>query len=80
MKVEKMKAEEACPSNIKQAEQELAETLQMLPNTKDRIETALEDLNGLMGEHEGNDVVEASEEWAAAKNQVEESTAFCNTI
>jgi len=40
----------------------------MLPNTKDRIETALEDLNGLMGEHEGNDVVEASEEWAAAKN------------
>jgi hypothetical protein len=52
----------------------------MLPNSKDRIETSLEDLNGLMGEHAGNEELEATEEWAAAKNQVELSTGFLNTI
>lgn len=66
-KVEKRKAEGASPGDIVRAENELAETMQMLPNSKTRIENSLDELQSLMGEHEGNEELEASEEWAAAK-------------
>ncbi len=33
-----------------------------------------------MAEHEGNEEVEASEEWTAAKAQVEASAAFMESI
>ena len=52
----------------------------MLPNSKTRIENALEELQGLMSEHEGNEEIEAAEEWTVAKAQVEESAAFAETI
>ena len=35
----------------------------MLPNSKTRIENSLEELESQIAEHEGNEEVEASEEW-----------------
>jgi tubulin-specific chaperone A len=79
-KVEKLKAENVDESKITSTEREVADTLQMLPNSKTRIENALEELQGLMSEHEGNEEIEAAEEWTVAKAQVEESAAFAETI
>jgi hypothetical protein len=39
----------------------------MLPNSKTRIDNSLDELQSLLGEHDGNEELEASEEWAAAK-------------
>lgn len=52
----------------------------MLPNSKTRIENSLEELQGQMAEYEGTEDVEVSEEWTAAKAQVEASAAFMETI
>lgn len=35
----------------------------MLPNTKTRIQNALEDLKNLMSENEDNDELKATEDW-----------------
>lgn len=51
------------PYSIKKMEEQVAETAQMLPNAKARVETALEELNNMMSEHEDNDELKASEEW-----------------
>ena len=51
------------PYSIKKMEEQVAETAQMLPNAKARVETALEELNNMMSEHEDNAELKASEEW-----------------
>ena len=52
----------------------------MLPNTKTRIETALEDLKSLLSEHEENDDLKAVEEWKLAEQTLAEAAAFVETI
>jgi hypothetical protein len=39
----------------------------MLPNTKTRIEAALEDLKNLMSEHEENDELKAGDDWKVSE-------------
>jgi hypothetical protein len=52
----------------------------MLPNTKTRIETALEDLKGFLSEHEQNEELVASEDWKTAEATLAEALAFVETI
>lgn len=52
----------------------------MLPNTKVRIENAMEDLKSFMSEHEENDELKATEDWITAEQTLAEVTAFVETI
>lgn len=80
-KLEVMRANEAeDPYNIKKMEEQVAETAQMLPNAKIRIESALEDLKNLMSENEENEELKAGEDWKAAEQTLAEAMAFVETI
>jgi len=39
----------------------------MLPNTKTRIENALEELKNFMSEHDENEEIKATEDWQTAE-------------
>ena len=52
----------------------------MLPNSKTRIETALEDLQNFMSEHEENEELKATEDWITAEQTLAEASAFVETI
>jgi len=52
----------------------------MLPNSKVRIENAIEDLKSFMSEHEENDELKASEDWRTAEQTLAELMAFVETI
>ena len=39
----------------------------MLPNSKTRIENAIEDLKNFMSEHEENDELKVTEDWQVAE-------------
>ena len=76
-----MKAQEGVdPYNVKKMEEQWAETAQMLPNTKLRIESAIEDLKMLMSANEENEELKASEDWKAAEMTLAEASAFVETI
>ena len=80
-KLEQLKAAgEQDAYQIKKMEEQVAETAQMLPNTKTRIETALEDLKGFLSEHEQNEELVASEDWKTAEATLAEALAFVETI
>ena len=68
------------PIAIRKMEEQWAETAQMLPNTKMRIEGALEDLKMLMVANEGQAELVASEDWKAAEQTLAEASAFVETI
>jgi len=61
-------------------EEQVAETAQMLPNAKTRIETAIEDLEGFLGSNQENAELVASEDWKAAEQTLAEVKAFVETI
>lgn len=65
---------------VKKMEEQVAETAQMLPNAKTRIESALEDLKAMMSEHEENDELKATEDWQTAEQTLAEATAFADSI
>lgn len=65
---------------IRKMQEQILETAQMLPNSKIRIENALEDLKSFMSEHEENDELKATEDWIAAEQTLAEVTAFVDTI
>jgi hypothetical protein len=46
--IQGMKESDACPEDIKRQEQVLGETLQMLPDTRGRLEDAFLDLQALI--------------------------------
>eukprot|EP00351_Strombidinopsis_sp_SopsisLIS2011_P000935 CAMPEP_0116870306 /NCGR_PEP_ID=MMETSP0463-20121206/181_1 /TAXON_ID=181622 /ORGANISM="Strombidinopsis sp, Strain SopsisLIS2011" /LENGTH=113 /DNA_ID=CAMNT_0004506645 /DNA_START=35 /DNA_END=373 /DNA_ORIENTATION=+ len=78
-KLEKLKQEEGVDeSKIKYAETELAETAQMLPNCKTRVEGAIEALEAYMStisedaEAEPNKKAMESEDWTKAENAVKD--------
>lgn len=52
----------------------------MLPNSKTRIENALEDLKNFMSEQEENEELKATEDWQVAEQTLAEVTAFVETI
>lgn len=52
----------------------------MLPNSKIRIENALEDLKAFMSEHDENEELKATEDWITAEQTLAEVTAFVETI
>ena len=58
----------------------MAETLEMLPNTKLRIESSLEDMKTYMEELEDNEEITELIEWTDAKTQVETSEKFLEEI
>ena len=68
------------PIAIRKVEEQWAETAQMLPNTKMRIEGALEDLKMLMSANEDQEEMKATEDWKAAEQTLAEATAFVETI
>ena len=68
------------PTTIKKMEEQWAETAQMLPNTKMRIEAALEDLKMLMSANEEQEELKASEDWKAAEQTLAEASAFVEKI
>jgi hypothetical protein len=65
---------------IKKMEEQIAETAQMLPNAKTRLEAALEDLKNFLGDNESSEELVASEDWKAAEAVLAEATAFIETI
>jgi hypothetical protein len=65
---------------LKKMEEQVAETAQMLPNAKTRIDSALEDLKNFMSEQEGSQELVEGEDWKAAEQQLAEGTAFIETI
>lgn len=65
---------------IRKMQEQILETAQMLPNSKIRIENALEDLKSFMSEHEENDELKATEDWITAEQTLAEVTAFVDTI
>ena len=68
------------PYAVKKMEEQWAETAQMLPNTKLRIESAIEDLKMMMSANEENEELKAGEDWKAAEMTLAEATAFVETI
>ena len=76
-----MKAEDGQePIAIKKMEEQWAETAQMLPNTKMRIEGALEDLKMLLSANEDQEEMKATEDWKAAEQTLAEAMAYVETI
>lgn len=79
-KLEQLKAAEASPHDIKKMEDQIAETAQMLPNAKSRIEIAVEDLQSFMGDIEETEETAATEEWKDAQQSLASAVAFAQTI
>ena len=52
----------------------------MLPNSKTRIENALEDLKSFMSEHDEDEELKATEDWQTAEKTLAEVMAFVETI
>ena len=52
----------------------------MLPNTKTRIQSALEELKNFMSENEENEELKALDDWKLAEQALAEVTAFIETI
>ncbi len=67
-------------TSIKKMNEQIMETAQMLPNSKTRIENAIEDLKNFMSEHEENDELKVTEDWQVAEQTLAEVVAFVETI
>ena len=52
----------------------------MLPNTKTRIDGALEELKNLLSEHEDSVELKATDEWKMAEQTLAEACVFVDTI
>lgn len=71
-RVSRMKAAGGDPSDIKHAEQVLAEAAMMVPDTRQRLETALADLHQCLSQ---SSKVQESEEYQQAKQTASEAEA-----
>eukprot|EP00307_Rebecca_sp_RCC1486_P002239 CAMPEP_0119408976 /NCGR_PEP_ID=MMETSP1335-20130426/2370_1 /TAXON_ID=259385 /ORGANISM="Chrysoculter rhomboideus, Strain RCC1486" /LENGTH=113 /DNA_ID=CAMNT_0007433277 /DNA_START=26 /DNA_END=367 /DNA_ORIENTATION=+ len=80
-KVEKMKAEQADPYDIKKQEEVLAECASHRPLDEERLENAIDDLTRLVSECRESpdfDDLKETEEFKAAATLLEESAAASN--
>ena len=59
---------------------QIAETAQLLPSCKTKIETAIEDLKNYMSQHEENDEMKDVEDWKTAEQTLAEAMAYAETI
>lgn len=75
-----MKEQNADETDIKKMNEQILETAQMLPNSKVRIENALEDLKNFMSENEDNEELRASEDWQLAEGTIAEISTFIESI
>ena len=80
-KIEKMKADGAEEGNIKRVEQDLADTIAMLPNLKTKIEEAVGALEEVIGTTEEEAFAtaewkEATAEWAKAQETIKEANEY----
>jgi len=75
-----LKEQNADETDIKKMNEQILETAQMLPNSKVRIENALEDLKNFMSENEDNEELRASEDWQLAEGTIAEISTFIESI
>ena len=59
---------------------QIAETVQLLPSCKTKIENAIEDLQNFLSQNDENDEVKELEEWKLAEQTLAEVSAFAETI
>jgi tubulin-specific chaperone A len=79
-KVEELQQANEDAQKISHAQDLYAETEQLIPNCKTRIEQAIDDLEGVMAEKEEVEGIKETAEWKAAEPLVEEAKAFLETI
>lgn len=70
-RISKLRESGSDEHTIKKQEDVLQETLSMLPNTRKRLQDAVEDLQNLMREHENDEGFKESTEWAEANLNLE---------
>lgn len=58
----------------------VAETAQMVPNCKTRIQSALEDLENLLTDLDGDAELKETEDWKTAEKLLAEVKAFAETL
>lgn len=78
--METLKSNEADESEIKKVEGLVAETAQMVPNCKTRIESALQDLENLLADLDDNAELKETEDWQTAEQLLAEVKAFAETM
>ena len=84
-KIEKMKTEGAEEGSIKRVEQDLADTIAMLPNLKTKIEEAVGALEEVIGTAEEEGFVteewkEKTQEWEKAQTALKEANEYIQEI
>ena len=75
-----MKAQEAEEHDIKKMQEQVAETAQIIPTCRVKIEGCLEDLKNFMTDHEEDNEMKEAEEWKLAEQTLAEVTAFVETF
>ena len=83
-KIEKLKADGAEEGMIKRVEQDLADTIAMLPSLKTKIEEAIDALEEVTGTAEENGLAteefkEANQEWGKAGEALKEAKEYINS-
>lgn len=72
-RIEKLRDNNGGEHAIRKQEEVLQETIQMIPNTKKRLQDALEDLCNFMKENDTVQEIITSEEWAESNRIVEQA-------
>ena len=83
-KIDKLKADGAEEGMIKRVEQDLADTIAMLPSLKTKIEEAIDALEEVTGTAEENGLAteefkEANQEWGKAGEALKEAKEYINS-
>nr|AHG99262.1 beta-tubulin cofactor A [Euplotes focardii] len=79
-KVDKLKADEVDEYDINKQTQVMQESLDLLPDCKNKIESALEDLKGLVEDYEDTEEYKESDEGQNANGIIAEASEFIETI
>eukprot|EP00238_Polyblepharides_amylifera_P002694 CAMPEP_0196580612 /NCGR_PEP_ID=MMETSP1081-20130531/29614_1 /TAXON_ID=36882 /ORGANISM="Pyramimonas amylifera, Strain CCMP720" /LENGTH=110 /DNA_ID=CAMNT_0041900525 /DNA_START=65 /DNA_END=397 /DNA_ORIENTATION=- len=76
VKTEKLRAEGAEAATVKQQENVLAEAEMMIPDTRQRLEKALQDMQAFLVENESDAEIAETEDMTKAKEIMEEVTTL----
>eukprot|EP00741_Cyanophora_paradoxa_P006396 tig00001001_g6200.t1 len=72
-KIDRMKADNLDPADIKKQEEVLSETLAMIPDVRKRLEAAMKEVQQLMKDAESDENLMASEEYKAGQEIIVEA-------
>lgn len=72
-RLEKLRDDSAEDHIIRKQEEVIQESIQMIPNTKKRLQDALEELNNFMKDNDTQQELISSEEWTEANIIIEQS-------